>query len=71
MNIQLKVPKLSCEGCVRTITQAVHSVDPTAQLAIDTQSKWISVETTQPEEAIREALATVGHSRLLPQTWSY
>ncbi|MBC7881071.1 MAG: heavy metal translocating P-type ATPase [Anaerolineae bacterium] len=66
MNIQLKVPKLSCEGCVRTVTQAVHSVDPTAQLAIDTQSKWISVETTQPGEAIREALATVGYPAELP-----
>ncbi len=61
MNIQLKVPKLSCEGCVQTVTQAVHSVDPTAQLAFDTQSKQVSVQTTQPEGALREALAAAGY----------
>ncbi|MBC8120698.1 MAG: heavy metal translocating P-type ATPase [Gemmatimonadaceae bacterium] len=61
MAIQLKVPKLSCEGCVQAVNQAVHTVDSAAQLDIDIQSKRVSVETTQSERAIREALAVAGY----------
>jgi copper chaperone len=61
MTVQLKVPKMSCGGCVNTITQAVHTVDPHAIVSGDPQTKMVSVETKASETAIKEAIAKVGY----------
>jgi copper chaperone len=59
MTLQLKVPKMSCGGCVSTITQAVQSVDAHAIVQADPQTKSVSIETS--ETAIKEAIAKVGY----------
>jgi copper chaperone len=61
MTLQLKVPKMSCGGCVSTITQAVQSVDAHAIVRADPQTKMVSVETKASETAIKEAIAKVGY----------
>ena len=61
MTLQLKVPKMSCGGCVSTITQAVQSVDAHAIVRADSQTKIVSVETKASEMDIKEAIAKVGY----------
>jgi copper chaperone len=61
MTLQLKVPKMSCGGCVSTITQAVQTVDAHAIVRGDPQTKMVSVETKASEIAIKEAIAKVGY----------
>jgi copper chaperone len=61
MTLQLKVPKMSCGGCVSTITQAVHTVDAHAIVRADPQTKMVSVETKASDTAIKEAIAKVGY----------
>jgi copper chaperone len=61
MTLQLKVPKMSCGGCVSTINQAVQTVDAHAIVRADPQTKMVSVETKASETAIKEAIAKVGY----------
>jgi len=61
MALQLKVPDIACAACVDTVTQAVKSVDPLAQVNADPKTKLVQVETQQPETAIREAIANAGY----------
>ncbi len=61
MTLQLKVPKMSCGGCVSTITQAVQTVDAHAIVRGDPQTKIVSVETKASEIAIKEAIAKAGY----------
>ncbi|MCX5515870.1 copper chaperone [Kaistia algarum] len=57
----LKVPEMSCGHCVATIEKAVRSVDPSAQVAADIAAKFVQVETSFPEAAIRAAMSEVGY----------
>jgi copper chaperone len=61
MKLQLKVPNMSCGGCVSTITDAIKTVDANATVQGDPQTKTVSVETQSPEAAIKEAMAKVGY----------
>ncbi|MCY7381777.1 MAG: heavy-metal-associated domain-containing protein [Microcoleus sp. CAN_BIN18] len=61
MTLQLKVPKMSCGGCLNTITKAVKSVDANAIVQGDPQTKTVSVETQAAETNIRAAIAKVGY----------
>ena len=61
MKLQLKVPSMSCGGCVSTITDAIRTVDANATIQGDTQTKTVSVETQSPEATIKAAMAKVGY----------
>ncbi|MEW6497841.1 MAG: heavy-metal-associated domain-containing protein [Cyanobacteriota bacterium] len=61
MTLQLKVPKLACSACVNTVTKAVTSVDPTAQVTADTKTKIVSIETQKSEAEIKNAIASAGY----------
>jgi copper chaperone len=61
MTLQLKVPDIACSACVDTVTKAVKSVDPTAQVEADPKTKLVRVETQQSETAIKAAIAHAGY----------
>jgi len=61
MTLQLKVPDIACSACVDTVTKAVKSVDPTAQVEADSKTKLLRVETQQSETAIKAAIANAGY----------
>ncbi len=61
MTLQLKVPDIACSACVDTVTKAVKSVDPTAQVEADPKTKLLRVETQQSETAIKAAIANAGY----------
>jgi len=61
MKLQLKVPDMTCGGCVSTITKAIKTVDANATIQGDPQTKMVSVETQAPETAIKEAISKVGY----------
>ncbi len=39
---------MSCGHCVKTVTAAVHQVDPSARVDIDLATGLVKVESTQP-----------------------
>ena len=61
MKLQLTVPSMACSACGDTITKAIQKLDPNAQVQADPKSKIVSVETFQPETAVRQAIASAGY----------
>ncbi len=61
MKLQLKVPNISCGGCVSTITEAIKKVDSNATVQGNSQAKTISVETQSSETEIKTAMANIGY----------
>jgi copper chaperone len=62
MTLQLTVPNMACSACADTITKAVQTVDPAAQVAADPKTKQVNIDTQAPETAVREAIATAGYT---------
>ncbi len=61
MTLQLKAPTLACSSCVKTVTDAIKTVDVNANVQADSKTKLIVIETQASESAIREALTNVGY----------
>ena len=61
MALQLTVLKLACSACVKTITEAIQTIDSTAAVQANTKTKLVSVETQASETAIKEAIARSGY----------
>jgi copper chaperone len=61
MKLQLKVPGISCGGCVSTVTKAIKAVDTNAIVQGDPQTKTVLVETESSESAIKAAIAKAGY----------
>ena len=59
--IQVKVTKMNCGGCAKSVTRAILGVDPGATVDIDLKQGVVSIATSQAtmgprfEEAIRAA----------------
>jgi copper chaperone len=60
-----KVPKMSCDGCVRTIEGALKSLDPRAQVSCNLQTREVAVDTQTLPKLVAEALAAVGYNSTL------
>lgn len=61
MTVQLKVPNMACGACGKTITKAVQSIDPNAEVKTDPKTKQLTVETQASESSVREAIAAAGY----------
>lgn len=59
--MQLKVPDMACEACVKTITQAILALDDRASVKADTKTKQIIVETQASASSIKNAIAEAGY----------
>ncbi len=62
MTIQLKVPDMACGACAETITKAVQAIDPQAQVAADTNTKQVTIETQASESSVKNAIAGAGYT---------
>ncbi|MBQ0931144.1 heavy-metal-associated domain-containing protein [Ideonella alba] len=61
MSLTLTLPDMTCGHCARTVTSTVQKLDATAQVQIDLPSHTVVIETTQPADAVRQALAEEGY----------
>lgn len=57
----LHVPKMSCGGCLNTVTRAIAALDPQARVRGDLEKRIVHVETKEPEAALLEALRAAGY----------
>lgn len=51
------IPSMSCGGCARGVTQAIHKVDAQAQVQVDLSSKWVSIDSQADATQLLAALA--------------
>jgi copper chaperone len=62
MTFELTVPNLACSACVETVTKAVQSLDPVAQVSGDPKTKQVKITTSVTEAAIKDAITTAGYT---------
>jgi len=55
------VPDMSCQHCVSTITEAVKSVDPSAEVKADLAANTVAVRSSAETARIEEAMRKVGY----------
>ncbi len=60
-----KIPKMTCDGCVRTIEGALKSLDPAAKISCDLETREVAVDTRALPALVAEALAAVGYNGTL------
>lgn len=64
--MQFQVDKLSCQHCVRAVTEAIQASDTQATVTVDLALKQVTVSSTLPAERVIEAMAEEGYpARLL------
>jgi copper chaperone len=59
--IELTLPTMTCGHCVATVTRTVQKLDAAAKVEIDLPSHRVRIESTQPAETLRAALAEEGY----------
>ncbi|MDE2047714.1 MAG: heavy-metal-associated domain-containing protein [Betaproteobacteria bacterium] len=59
---QFNVQGMTCGHCARAVTQAVHQVDPVAEVKVDLPHGQVSVQSDQPREAIARAIREEGYA---------
>jgi copper chaperone len=59
--LEFDIANLSCAHCVRAVTEAVHEVDPQAQVDVDLTRKQVHVDTQAGREQLVTALAEAGY----------
>lgn len=58
---EFEVKDLSCGHCVQSVTQALQTLDPDAEIKVNLRDKRVSVRSAATETALREALAAADY----------
>jgi copper chaperone len=61
MEQRFHVSGMSCGHCVRSVTEAVQGVDPAANVAVDLQSKMVTVNGTADRSRVAAAIIDAGY----------
>ncbi|MFB2893372.1 heavy-metal-associated domain-containing protein [Aerosakkonemataceae cyanobacterium BLCC-F50] len=68
MSLKLNVPTLTNSQEAQKLTDAIATVDPTAKVEVDVESKTVTVDSSDSnkpvasEESIKQAITATGHS---------
>lgn len=60
--MQFHIENMTCGGCARSVTKAIQSVDPAAEVKADPGTHKVEVITTAARERLAAALADVGYA---------
>ena len=58
--MQFHIETMTCGGCARGVTKAIQSVDPTADVKADPETRMVDVTTTAPRERLAAVLTDAG-----------
>ncbi|KOX47886.1 heavy metal transporter [Streptomyces purpurogeneiscleroticus] len=58
---RFKVDKMGCGGCAKSVTRAIASIEPDAQVAVDLGAKLVTVSgAAGPSDRIARVIAAAG-----------
>ena len=60
--LTLKVSGMTCDHCVRAVSEAVHGVDPAAQVQVDLASGVVKVDSAEDRAELARAIEDAGYS---------
>lgn len=63
---RFSVPDMTCDGCARAITQAVHEVDASATVHVDLGSLTVEITSQVPVPALADAIEAAGFTVRTP-----
>ncbi len=55
------VPGMTCGHCVATVTKAIKTLDPSAEVKVDLARKTVNVVSSAPAPAVAKALEEAGY----------
>ncbi|MDB9495306.1 heavy-metal-associated domain-containing protein [Spirulina major CS-329] len=61
MLIQIHVPSMVCQACVKTITNAIKANDPAAMIEADLSQHQVTVDGALDLEQVKAMILAVGH----------
>jgi copper chaperone CopZ len=61
-NLQLSVPGMTCQHCVRTVSAALSDVANVTAVHVDLETKLVTVSGGTDEAAVRAAVAEAGYA---------
>jgi len=59
--IELKVEGMTCQHCVRAVTQAIQGEDPAATVQVDLGAGTLRAETQLPRDRVAALVAEEGY----------
>ncbi len=60
--IELKLPTMTCEHCVRTVNHTVQQVDAAAKVVVDLPTKTVRIESQHARQEFVRALSDEGYA---------
>jgi copper chaperone len=60
--MQFHIENMTCGGCARSVTKAIQSVDPAAEVNADPSSHKVDVKSSAPRDQLVNALTEVGYA---------
>lgn len=60
--MQFQIENMTCGGCARSVTKAIQSVDPSAQVTADPASHKVEVKSAASRDRLVAALTEVGYA---------
>ena len=63
--MKLHIANMNCGGCAKAVSAAIAEIDPAAQVAIDLDTRTVTVQSSQPALAFEAALAQAGFPAVL------
>ncbi|HEV7291323.1 MAG TPA: heavy-metal-associated domain-containing protein [Devosia sp.] len=59
--MQFHIQNMTCGGCAKSVTRAIHSVDPEASVTAYTANRRVNVVSTAEPAKLRQALSAAGY----------
>jgi copper chaperone len=59
---QFNVTGMSCQHCVKAVTQAIESIDPEAKVVVTLETGRVAVETHASREDVAHAITEEGYT---------
>jgi copper chaperone len=60
--IEFNVTGMSCQHCVKAVTESIRQIDPAARVNIDLEQGRVAVESTQPVPELKAAIEDAGYT---------
>jgi copper chaperone len=58
--MQFQIDNMGCGGCAKSVTKAIHAVDPQARVDVDLNLKRVTVESGADPSAVVAGLKVAG-----------
>jgi copper chaperone len=58
---EFKVDGMTCQGCVKSVTNAIKAIDENAEVSVDLGTKIVNVLSAKTEKEIRDSIEDAGY----------